>query len=71
VLGASGIAVAGVGGILYGWTSAEFSRLQMRCGTMCQRSDWGTQQAVEQASIVLLIVGAVALFGAAIWWIAQ
>jgi hypothetical protein len=70
-LGAGGIAAGAVGGILYGWAGLQFSQLQVDCAPRCDPSRSAGPQAVEQASIVLLIVGAVALFGAAIWWIAQ
>jgi hypothetical protein len=70
-LGAGGIVVGAVGGILYGWAGLQFTQLQMACAPGCDPSRTAGPQAVEQASIALLIVGAAALFGAAIWWIAQ
>jgi hypothetical protein len=70
-LGAGGIVVGAVGGILYGWAGLQFTQLQMKCAPGCDPSRSAGPQAVEQASIALLIVGAAALFGAAIWWIAQ
>jgi hypothetical protein len=69
ILAGAGVAIAGTGAVLVGVTANEFSTERASCGTSCPPSRWDRYQTEQRVGDVLLGVGALALVGAATWWL--
>ena len=71
VLGGSGILAAGIGTFFVVDTLGEASTIERECGTACPPERWESQRDQQLVGNVLIIAGAAALAGAAVWWVLQ
>ena len=68
LLGAGGLAVAGVGAVLLISVSGDVSDLQNKCSPHCDPNTWSDLPTRADIGYVLVGVGSAAVVGSVVWW---